>query len=70
MTGYWIYDRADRLQALIDRARECKTFLLREACDHIGDRDARDRLFARLAIVRRRIGVLCKCARTARRDGQ
>src|SRR4051812_28075733 len=57
----WIYDRPDRLRALVARARGVETFLYREWCD--ARPDARPALLSRLAIVARRVRRLCECAR-------
>jgi hypothetical protein len=63
---YWTFDRATRIQQLVDRQREAERYLLRSRCD-IRDSDARARIDNRLVAIHRRIRVLCDAARKARR---
>ena len=62
----WIFDKADRLAALLARAREAETYLLRERCDATADRAAVARIDRRRVIVAGRIRVLSRAARVAR----
>lgn len=63
----WIFDRADRLSALAERARELTEALRRERCDQFHDADLRSRLSARMAILDARFHRLATCARHDRR---
>jgi hypothetical protein len=63
----WLYDRADRLTALVARAREAETYLVRASCDVPRRSAPWRRLQARLAAVRARLRRLCEGARRARR---
>jgi hypothetical protein len=67
MSTAWIYDRSDRLTALIERGQEMAEFLRRESCDVPPHSAAWHRLQARLAVVERRVRRLCVCRRQANR---
>ena len=63
---FWTFDRALRLQELVDRAREQERFLLRERCDvHAGS--TRGGIDNRLLVVRHRLRAWTNAARKARR---
>jgi hypothetical protein len=64
----WIFDRPDRLRALIARTRSQETYLTRARCDAATLATVRA-LDRRLVAVRRRLGRLWAAARLARQAG-
>jgi hypothetical protein len=63
----WPYTRAERLEALIGKAKGLADYLSREACDAPGQA-AREALNARRAIVEARTRRFQELARVARRN--
>ncbi len=62
----WHFDRVDRLEAAIGRARRLEEYLRRSACDTPRHSLARERYAARLAVIQARVARLCRCARAER----